>query len=118
MTESDKIAKKARRKTRVPLSVLLDTLKKLRGNVTLASEKLGTSRETIYKRVGAETIQAIREDADLWRIDIAMGQLDKALVSGERWAIEKQLEKMGYARQAILTGELSVKIIELPPEES
>lgn len=80
--------------------MIIETLKKLRGNVTLTAEQLGLSRETVYRRVKRDVIQSIRLDADNWRIDVAIGQLDKALVNGERWAVEKILtSRAGYGDQ-------------------
>lgn len=97
MTKSDK---KNPRQQSVPQRVIIETLKKFRGNVTLTSERLGLSRETIYRRVKREVVQAIREDSDNWRIDVAIGQLDKALIEGERWAVEKILNaRAGYGDQ-------------------
>lgn len=85
---------------RIPLAELLNALKKSRGNVTHAAEALGTTRELIHRRVGLEAIQQIRQDADTWRVDIALLQLDKALLAGERWAVEKILNsRAGYGDQ-------------------
>lgn len=88
------------RAKRIPLSELLRVLKTTRGNVTRAAESLGVSRELIHRRVGLDTIQQIRQDADNWRVDIALVQLDKALLMGERWAVEKILNsRAGYGDQ-------------------
>lgn len=95
MTKHDK-----KRSESVPQKVIIDTLKILRGNVTLTAEQLGLSRETIYRRIKTETVHAIRADADNWRVDVALNHLDTALVNGERWAVEKILtSRAGYGDQ-------------------
>lgn len=71
---------------------VIETLKSVRGNVTLAAQILHVSRVTIYSRLKKKDLDKIRSEAFEWRTEIALGHFDKALIAGERWAVEKQLD--------------------------
>lgn len=95
-----------------PKKQMIEALRAARGNVTRAAEALGCRRETYYTRFTPAEIQQIKQDADTWRVDIALLQFDKALLEGERWAVERVLtSKGGFGDQTSQTVTI-VKIIE------
>lgn len=85
-------------KRAIPKSAILDALRATRGNVTLAALKLGITRRAVLKRLTREEIDEIRNDADLWRVDVAESKLDEKLLAGDSWTIRFVLERKGKSR--------------------
>jgi len=79
--------------------VLMDTIKKFRGNVTLTIEHLGIGKATFYKALKRypelkEAFDGARDEV----LDITENKMLEAIERGEPWAISLYLKTIGRVR--------------------
>lgn len=78
---------------------IIEALKATRGMQTLAADRLGVSRKTLYAY--RQRWPEIDEEIETWRqrrVDTAEIALDKAVMSGESWAVTFILNCLGRDR--------------------
>jgi len=78
---------------------IIKALDDTHGMIFLASQKLGCTPKTIYRR--AEKVRAVRDVIDSHRgklLDTAELKLEQAILAGEQWAINLALKTIGKHR--------------------
>lgn len=97
----------AHKKQRFTKSTIKSALEKARGNVTLAAEVLGVSRQTVYTYMQRyPDLVAVRADAENYVLDIAEAHIEKAVLGGDMDAIKFYLRTKGRVRGYKTSGEV------------
>ena len=103
---------------------IIDALRKTNGNLTLAGQLLGCTREAIRIRVNRfPEIKQVLDESRESVIDVAEGALQRAVLNGEGWAIAFTLKTIGKRRGYVekteqeITGLMGVQFIDDVPDE-
>lgn len=98
----------AHKKQRFTKSTIKSALEKARGNISLAAEVLGVTRQTIYTYMQRyPDLVAVRADAENYVLDIAEAHLEKAILGGDMDAVKFLLRTKGRRRGYMTSGEIS-----------
>lgn len=95
-----------------------DALEKTRGNLSMAAQSLGVSRQTVYAYMERyPELKDIRADAVEYVTDIAEGHLEKMILSGDQRAVEFWLRYRGKGRGYTLANDVKVEgALQLPAD--
>lgn len=103
---------------------IIDALRKTNGNLTLAGQLLGCTREAIRIRVNRfPEIKQVLDESRESVIDVAESALQRAVLNGEGWAIAFTLKTIGKRRGYVekteqeITGLMGVQFIDDVPDE-
>lgn len=99
----------AHKKQRFTKSTIKSALEKARGNITLAAEVLGVTRQTVYKYMERyPDLVGVRADAENYILDIAEAHVEKAVLAGDMDVIKFYLRTKGRVRGYMTSGNLTV----------
>jgi hypothetical protein len=99
----------AHKKQRFGKATIKSALEKARGNVTLAAEVLGVSRQTVYTYMERyPDLVAVRHDAENYILDIAEAHVEKAVLAGDMDVIKFYLRTKGRVRGYVTSGQVVV----------
>lgn len=97
----------AHKKQRFTKSTIKSALEKARGNVSLAAEVLGVTRQTVYSYMARyPDLVAVRADAENYILDIAEAHIEKAVLGGDMDAIKFYLRTKGRIRGYMTSGQM------------
>lgn len=103
---------------------IIDALRKTNGNLTLAGQLLGCTREAIRIRVNRfPEIKQVLDESRESVIDVAESALQRAVLNGEGWAIAFTLKTIGKRRGYVekteqeITGLMGVQFIDDVPND-
>lgn len=83
----------------VKKKAVIDALQKMQGNVSAAARALGVARITLHRRINEdEELQSIVDDARQSMVDNAESALNRAVITGEAWAVCFTLKTQGRKR--------------------
>lgn len=99
----------AHKKQRFTKSTIKSALEKARGNISLAAEVLGVTRQTVYSYMERyPDLVAVRENAENYILDIAEAHIEKAVLGGDMDAIKFYLRTKGRVRGYMTSGNITV----------
>ena len=104
---------------------IIDALRKTNGNLTLAGQLLGCTREAVRLRVNRfPEIKQVLDESRESVIDVAEGALQRAVLNGEGWAIAFTLKTIGKRRGYVekteqeITGLMGIQFIDDVPKDA